>query len=95
LRRSGRSGPWPEIIADPDSLTETEIAYDGKRFVVHRLLLLLDELHRDPPVAELILEALAVLLVSEQFGPSPRALRIGSRISNSSRRRKVGIQGVS
>src|ERR1700730_15678641 len=30
----GRSGSWPEIIADLDSLTETEIAYDGKRFVV-------------------------------------------------------------
>ena len=30
----GRSGSWPEIIADLDSLTETEIDYDGKRFVV-------------------------------------------------------------
>ena len=30
----GRSGSWPEIIADLDSLTETEIAYDGKRFIV-------------------------------------------------------------
>jgi hypothetical protein len=30
----GRSGSWPEIIADLDSLTETEIEYDGKRFVV-------------------------------------------------------------
>jgi hypothetical protein len=30
----GRSGSWPEIIADLDSLTETEIAYDGKRFFV-------------------------------------------------------------
>jgi hypothetical protein len=30
----GRSGSWPEIIADLDSLIETEIAYDGKRFVV-------------------------------------------------------------
>jgi Transposase DDE domain len=29
-----RSGSWPEIIADLDSLTETEIAYDGKRFIV-------------------------------------------------------------
>jgi hypothetical protein len=25
---------WPEIVADLDSLTETEIEYDGKRFVV-------------------------------------------------------------
>jgi hypothetical protein len=30
----GRSGSWPEIIADLDSLTEIEITYDGKRFVV-------------------------------------------------------------
>ena len=30
----GRSGSWPEIIADLDSLTETEIAYDSKRFIV-------------------------------------------------------------
>jgi hypothetical protein len=29
-----RSGSWPEIIADLDSLTETEIEHDGKRFVV-------------------------------------------------------------
>ena len=30
----GRSGPWPQIIADLDSPTETEIEQDGKRFVV-------------------------------------------------------------
>jgi hypothetical protein len=30
----GRSGFWPEIIADLDSLTETEIEHDGKRFIV-------------------------------------------------------------
>ena len=30
----GRSGSWPEIIADLDSLTETEIEQDGKRFVL-------------------------------------------------------------
>ena len=30
----GRSGSWPEIIADLDSLTETEIEQDGKRFTV-------------------------------------------------------------
>ena len=30
----GRSGSWPETIADLDSLIETEIAYDGKRFIV-------------------------------------------------------------
>jgi hypothetical protein len=30
----GRVGSWPQIIADLDSLTETEIEYDGKRFIV-------------------------------------------------------------
>jgi hypothetical protein len=25
---------WPEIVADLDSLTETEAEYDGKRFIV-------------------------------------------------------------
>src|SRR3974390_3912492 len=30
----GRSGSWPEIVADLDSLSETEIDLDGKRFVV-------------------------------------------------------------
>ena len=30
----GRPGSWPEIIADLDSLTETEIEHEGKRFVV-------------------------------------------------------------
>jgi Transposase DDE domain len=30
----GRVSSWPEIIADLDSLTETEIEYDGKRFIV-------------------------------------------------------------
>jgi transposase len=29
-----RSGSWPEIIADLDSLTETEIDHEGKRFIV-------------------------------------------------------------
>ena len=29
----GRAGSWPEIIADLDSLTETEIEHDGKHFV--------------------------------------------------------------
>jgi hypothetical protein len=29
-----RTDSWPEIIADLDSLTETEIEHDGKRFVV-------------------------------------------------------------
>jgi hypothetical protein len=30
----GRSGSWPEIRADLDSLTATEIAHDGRRFLV-------------------------------------------------------------
>jgi len=30
----GRSGSWPEIVADLDSLSETEIELDGKHFVV-------------------------------------------------------------
>jgi hypothetical protein len=30
----GRYGSWPEIIADLDSLTETEIEQDGKRCTV-------------------------------------------------------------
>ncbi|HXO85025.1 MAG TPA: IS1634 family transposase [Gemmatimonadales bacterium] len=30
----GRMASWPQIIADLDSLTETEIEYDGKRFIV-------------------------------------------------------------
>jgi len=29
-----RFGSWPQIIADLDSLTETKIEHDGKRFVV-------------------------------------------------------------
>ena len=30
----GRAGSWPEILADLDSLSETEIAHDGRRFLV-------------------------------------------------------------
>jgi hypothetical protein len=30
----GRSGSWPAIIAELDSLSETEIEHDGKRFIV-------------------------------------------------------------
>jgi hypothetical protein len=30
----GRAGSWPEIVADLDSLTETEIEHEGKRFIV-------------------------------------------------------------
>jgi transposase len=32
--KAGRGGSWPEIIADLDSLTETEMEQDGKRFVL-------------------------------------------------------------
>ena len=32
--KAGRAGSWPEIIADLDSLTETEMKQDGKRFVL-------------------------------------------------------------
>jgi hypothetical protein len=30
----GRDGAWSAILADLDSLTETEIAHDGRRFLV-------------------------------------------------------------
>ena len=30
----GRSGSWPDILADLDALSETEVEQDGKRFVV-------------------------------------------------------------
>ena len=30
----GRPGSWPEILADLDSLTETEVEQDGKRFIL-------------------------------------------------------------
>jgi hypothetical protein len=30
----GRVGSWPEIIANLDSLTETEVEQDGKRFII-------------------------------------------------------------
>ena len=33
LAKLGRVGSWPEIIADLDSLTETGIEHEGKRFV--------------------------------------------------------------
>ena len=48
-----RTGSWPEIIADLNSLTETEIGHEGKRFVV-----------RSPPrpAASLALRATGVAL---------------------------------
>ena len=30
----GKLGSWPEILADLDSLTETEVEQDGKRFML-------------------------------------------------------------
>ena len=48
-----RAGSWPEIIADLDSLTETEIEHDGKRFIVRSA---------PRPAASLALRAAAVAL---------------------------------
>ena len=31
---AARSGSWPDIVADLDSLTETEVEQDGKRFLL-------------------------------------------------------------
>ena len=31
---SAESGSWPDILADLDSLTETEVEQDGKRFLL-------------------------------------------------------------
>ena len=49
----GRSGSWPDILADLDSLTETEIEYDGKRFIVRSA---------PRPAASLALRAASVAL---------------------------------
>jgi hypothetical protein len=49
----GRSGSWPEIVADLDSLTETEIEHEGKRFIVRAA---------PRPAASLALRAAAVAL---------------------------------
>ena len=49
----GRAGSWPEIIADLDSLTETEIEHDGKRFVARSA---------PRPAASLALRAVGVAL---------------------------------
>jgi hypothetical protein len=52
-QRVGRAGSWPEIIADLDSLTETEIEHDGKRFVARSA---------PRPAASLALRAVGVAL---------------------------------
>jgi transposase len=49
----GRVGSWPEIIADLDSLTETEMEQDGKRFMLRCAPL---------PAASLALRAAGVAL---------------------------------
>src|SRR5262249_1699773 len=49
----GRSGSWPEIIADLDSLTEPEIEHDGKRFIVRSA---------PRPAASLAIRAAGVLI---------------------------------
>jgi hypothetical protein len=49
----GRSGSWPEIVADLDSLTETEIEYDGKRLIARSA---------PRPAASLALRAVGVAL---------------------------------
>jgi len=49
----GHAGSWPEIIADLDALTETEIEHDGKRFLPRSA---------PRPVASLALRAAGVAL---------------------------------
>jgi hypothetical protein len=34
IARTGHSGSWPAIVTDLDALTETEVAQDGKRFLL-------------------------------------------------------------
>jgi hypothetical protein len=51
----GRVGSWPDIVVDLDSLTETEIDYDGKRFIVRGA---------PRPAASLALRAASVALPS-------------------------------
>ena len=53
----GRSGSWPQIIADLDSLTETEIEQAGKRFVVRFVVR-----SAPRPAASLALRAVGVAL---------------------------------
>jgi len=50
---AAQSGSWPDILADLDSLTETEVEQDGKRFLL-----------RSPPrsAASLALRAAGVAL---------------------------------
>jgi hypothetical protein len=47
------SGPWSDILADLDSLTETEVEQDGKRFLLRSA---------PRPAASLALRAAGVVL---------------------------------
>jgi len=49
----GKPGSWPEILADLDSLTETEVGQDGKRFMLRSA---------PRPAASLALRAVGVAL---------------------------------
>jgi transposase len=59
----GRVCSWPEIITDLDSLTETEIEHDGKRFVVRSA---------PRPAASLAFRAVGVALPPTVHEPSAR-----------------------
>jgi transposase len=50
---AAESGPWPAILADLDSLTETEVEQDGKRFILRSA---------PRPAASLALRAAGVVL---------------------------------
>jgi hypothetical protein len=63
----GRDGSWPEIITDLDSLTETEIAQDGKCFIVRAA---------PRPAASLALRATGVALP-----PTVRAAQVDANDS--------------
>jgi hypothetical protein len=62
-----RSGSWPQIIADLDSLTETEIEHEGKQFVVRSA---------PRPAASLALRAAGVALP-----PTVRPAAVAARIA--------------
>jgi hypothetical protein len=51
--RAGAEASWPAVIADLDSLTETEVEQDGKRFLLRSA---------PRPAASLALSALGVAL---------------------------------
>jgi hypothetical protein len=59
----GRTGSWPDIITDLDSLTETEIGHDGKRFTVR---------HAPPPASLSVLLASHCRLSCVRPQPDPK-----------------------